>query len=431
MTHDVFNAQVHVFRFYADGTESRSSPYGGAAENANVNVDVSSGDVQIHLRVGIQENGAGSASGAATDDWGVQCTSSVSGAFTVTGSSTRVKADTGSSLTDGAATTNRATNGITDGGGTFVAGEQEETNGVIEDHQLTADNFTEHVYAFLVVAADVVNAETLDFAITLNGSTTASITNSVTPRITITKTVDTSDVESIAANSHLGQFWMPKALSTMIPSGMRFMPEAAEASAGMDATYIAYAGNGATATDTYTFTNHGIGAAHADRVVVVAVALESVDISSVTIGGVAATLAVTVTDSGSGMRQALYYRAVASGTTATVVVTATAATANGCSIASFRVITPNATPTDSDSTTGTSLSTVTCPAKGVIIGASSIHIHGNTCTWSGLTEVFDESLAFRQAHSGGMLTSLTETTPTITVTWTGGDANLVAAAWGP
>lgn len=230
MTHDVFNAQVHVFRFYADGTESGSSPYGGAAENANVNVDVSSGNVQIHLRVGIQENGAGSASGAATDDWGVQCTSSVAGAFTVTGSSTRVKADTGSSLTDGAATTNRATNGISDGAGTFVAGEQEETNGVIEDHQLTADNFTEHVYAFLVVAADVANAETLDFAITLNGSTTASITNSVTPRITITKTVDTSDVDSLAANTHLGQFWMPQARIMMVPSGMRMMARETETS---------------------------------------------------------------------------------------------------------------------------------------------------------------------------------------------------------
>lgn len=178
-----FTPAFDAWRFYADGTESGSSPYGGAAQDANVSVNVGSGNVQIHLRARIQETGG--AAGATTDDWGLEYQVGGSGPWTaITAASSRVRSDTGSSLTDGSATTNRGTNGITDGTGSFVAGEQEEANGVIENSQLTASNFTEHVWALLVIAADNSNAETLDFRITLNGGS-PGMTNSVAPRITI------------------------------------------------------------------------------------------------------------------------------------------------------------------------------------------------------------------------------------------------------
>lgn len=182
---NTFTPNANAFRFYQDGTESGSTPL--AAENTNITVDVDPGNQQVHLRYLVQETGA--ASGATTDDYRLQVDSNGAGtwAITVNGATAKVQCDTASSLTDGGATTNRATNGITDGTGSFVAGEQEEANGTLEDHQLTASNFTEHVWGLLIIAADVSNNETLDFRMTLNGGS-PGMTNGVTPRITIQKT---------------------------------------------------------------------------------------------------------------------------------------------------------------------------------------------------------------------------------------------------
>jgi hypothetical protein len=65
-----------------------------------------------------------------------------------------------------------------------VAGEQEEANGVIEDFTLTASNFTEHVWALKIIAADVANEDLLEFRVTLNGGA-PGLTNSVTPSILV------------------------------------------------------------------------------------------------------------------------------------------------------------------------------------------------------------------------------------------------------
>lgn len=182
----VFTPVVQAYRFYADGTEDGSSPL--AAQDTDVSV-LTDTNQKVHLRYLIQETGG--AAGATTDDYQLQYSKN-SGAFTnVTASSTNVQADTGSSLTDAGATTNRATNGISDGTGSFVAGQQEEGDGQIANHQLTASNFTEHVWAVLLIAADVANGNTLDFRVTLNGGS-PGMTNSVVPTITITKTPTTA-----------------------------------------------------------------------------------------------------------------------------------------------------------------------------------------------------------------------------------------------
>lgn len=198
MTHASFSPAFNASRFYQDGTESGSTPLD--AQDTNVTVDVSSGNVQVHLRVRVDETGG--AGGATTDDWGLEFTSSIGGTnIPVTASSSRVQADTGSSLTDGSATTNRATNGISDpGSGSFVAGEQEEANGVVEDHQLTTNNFTEHVFALLLVAADLADGETLDFRLTLNGGN-PGMTNNVTPRITVQKQISGTLAATEAADA--------------------------------------------------------------------------------------------------------------------------------------------------------------------------------------------------------------------------------------
>ena len=174
----VFTPDVNAFRFYSDGTESGSSPK--ADEDIDIELDPA-GDAQFHLRFRVQNQG--SLDGDSTDDYALEVSKNSGSFAAVTGASSDVQSDTASGLTADGATTNRATNGIADGTGSFVAGEQEETNGVIENRQLTASNFTEHVWACKLIDADLGDGDTLDFRVTLNGGT-PGMTNSVTPRIT-------------------------------------------------------------------------------------------------------------------------------------------------------------------------------------------------------------------------------------------------------
>lgn len=184
-----FTPDLQGFRFYDDdGGEAAATPLD--AEDTNINVDVSAGNVQIQMRAMVQEAGAGSISGATTDDYGIQYNKNVSGNVTLDDVSSNIRAFASTGLTDGAATTNRAdgspSNGVTDGTGSFVAGEQEADNGLIEDHQLTADNFTEHVFAFELVAADLADADSIALRMTLNGGN-PGMANTIAPTITITK----------------------------------------------------------------------------------------------------------------------------------------------------------------------------------------------------------------------------------------------------
>lgn len=172
-----FDPDSDAFRFYSDGTESGSSPK--AAQDIDIELDAT-GDAQFHVRYRVQNQGA--AAGLATDDYALEVSKNSGGFAAVTAASSDVQSDTASGLTADGATTNRGTNGITDGTGSFVAGEQEETNGVIENHQLTASNFTEHVWACKLIDTDLGDGDTLDFRITLNGGT-PGMTNTVTPRI--------------------------------------------------------------------------------------------------------------------------------------------------------------------------------------------------------------------------------------------------------
>lgn len=175
-----FTPDVNAFRFYdSDGGEAAST----ALENqdTNTSVDTSGGNVDLQLRLRVDETGG--AAGASTDDYQLQYlhTSGEAGSWTnITGATSTVQGTT-AGLTNDAATTNRASSGISDpGAGSFVAGEQ-SSDGLVDDMQLTANNFTEHVWGLRVVAADVTSGDTLDFRL----STPTGMVNSVTPRITI------------------------------------------------------------------------------------------------------------------------------------------------------------------------------------------------------------------------------------------------------
>lgn len=183
---NIFAVTQRAFRLFEDGAETTSVAI--AAENTNITRNLLA-DSTIQLRIGLQESGSGSVSGATSDDYQLQYSKN-GGAFTnVTAASANVKGFNSSSLTDAATTTQR----LSAGTGSFVAGELSEV-GLVTDRQLTANNFTELLYSLTLVAADLVSTNTLDFRVLLNG---AVMTYSVTPRITISKAYSlTADARS-------------------------------------------------------------------------------------------------------------------------------------------------------------------------------------------------------------------------------------------
>lgn len=187
---------------------------------------------------------------------------------------------------------------------------------------------------------------------------------------------------------------------------------------------------------TYTFSGTSIGAEAADRVVIVAAAGSSGSarsISSVTIGGVTASVAVTQASTsaiGARCRIGLYYLAVASGTTADIVVTFSGTMGHGM-IAVFAMTghtseTPAATGADGSG------STTFDPNCNVVTGdvlISASFSDGTPCAWTNSTEQSDATYESNLSTAKYTATS-TETPRTITAVHTGGNVGCaVSAAW--
>jgi hypothetical protein len=175
MTHVVFTPSVDAYRHYADGTESGSTAL--ANQSTSATIDVGSGNQVFGLRVRVQESGGGA--GASTDDWQLRASINGGTAFNVTTSSSGVRGFNSTNLTDGGATTNR----LTGGSGSFIAGKVSE-DGLLDDHELTANNHTEYLYSLELVAADLATNDSITFSVLYNGS---SITHNVTPTVSIQK----------------------------------------------------------------------------------------------------------------------------------------------------------------------------------------------------------------------------------------------------
>ncbi len=193
ITKAVFTPDADKFRFYEDGTESGSSPI--AAEDTDLTSRDVSSDSQFHLRWRVQETQG--VSGNALDDY--YCFASKnSGTFFQVGSATSdVKTDSGSGLVEGNDTTDRATNGISNGSGSFVVGEQDEVNWVLGNRLLTADDYTEHVLAGILISADLSESDTIDFQFRGPTNDSSDIINSITPRITVTKVAPSTALRDI------------------------------------------------------------------------------------------------------------------------------------------------------------------------------------------------------------------------------------------
>jgi len=178
---DMFTPHFNAFRLYDDDAgEATSAPLEAQDVNHSINVD---SNVAFQVRCRIDETG--NASGTTMDDYILQyekndSTIWVNLTTTDTGDGIRAVA---AALTNDNATTDRSQDPISNpGGGSFDAGEQ-STDGVVDDMQLTANNFTEHAYGAELVSANVANNDTFDFRFA-NSSISA---NNVEPRMTVVK----------------------------------------------------------------------------------------------------------------------------------------------------------------------------------------------------------------------------------------------------
>lgn len=190
---NTFGITARAVRWYADGSENAATALSSEGTTGTLSYTIFAGvNAVAVLRYGVQESGAGTAAGATTDDYQLQYSKN-GGAFTnVTGASSNVRGFASSNLADAGSTTQQLSSGT----GSFVAGEISE-DGLLDDWQLTANDFSELLFAVEVVAADVAEGNTLDFRVLRNGS--VFNTYSVTPRLTVTKIGSASGSASIVA----------------------------------------------------------------------------------------------------------------------------------------------------------------------------------------------------------------------------------------
>jgi hypothetical protein len=147
----------------------------------------------------------------------------------------------------------------------------------------------------------------------------------------------------------------------------------------------------AGASASYSFTSQAIGAEDNSRCVVVAVigrAGGALDVSSVTVGGISATLARA--GGGVELPVELWIARVPTGTTATIDVTFTG-TSNFCAIGVWSVTNIDSlTPTDTAASSIGSI-LIDVEAVGIIVAVSS-SLNGATSTWTNATERYDAAI---------------------------------------
>lgn len=166
-------------------------------------------------------------------------------------------------------------------------------------------------------------------------------------------------------------------------------------------------------TFTYTFSNIGIGAAATGRIVAVCAAINATSattygISSITIGGVAATMAVR---SSGNKNAAIAYAVVPTGTTATIVVTLTGSGTPGrCVITAFRIVgysdpAPIVASAFSDTAVASVSASIAVPsgAKAIVsvyVGNNGSNGFSMTPPFHAVTSYFVESTSLGSGMSG-------------------------------
>ena len=145
---------------------------------------------------------------------------------------------------------------------------------------------------------------------------------------------------------------------------------------------------------TYTFSSQNLGAADAARHIVVCVESRSanaITISSVTVGGVSASIVAQRTEgSGPSNVSGIAIAAVPSGTSGDVVVTLSAGAVRAA-IQMYRLVGFSATAHDTVTGAAAPL-TLDIPANGVAIGCGVVSSGSASCVWTGITEDHDANV---------------------------------------
>jgi len=190
-------------------------------------------------------------------------------------------------------------------------------------------------------------------------------------------------------------------------------------------------------TNAYTFSSQNLGTAASDRyIIVVAVARKagaSTTLSSISVGGVSATIVKQATNNVSNTDVAgVAIAAVPTGTTGDIVVT-WGATMVRCAIMAYRATGIDATAYDSDSSlSGNPSVSLDIPANGFAIGGG-LTAASTTTSWTGLTEDADGTLESFVTYSSASQSFVSaETGRTITMTFGSSTESVgVFASWGP
>lgn len=161
-----------------------------------------------------------------------------------------------------------------------------------------------------------------------------------------------------------------------------------------------------SASTTYNFASQSLGAAAADRYIVVGTTSQSgtnIAVSSLSVGGISATPLLSIVQINNTIE--LWIAAVPTGTSATVSVT-WASTRSRCAIVVWRLVglvSPTAYDTAQEFSFGASAGdgALDIPAGGVALGmASDSGTGGRNWTWAGLTESVDLTFGSGRSYTG-------------------------------
>lgn len=190
-----------------------------------------------------------------------------------------------------------------------------------------------------------------------------------------------------------------------------------------------------SALTTYTFSTRAIGtAATGRRIIVIATGYSTTGgrtISSVSVGGNAATHVVTGTDSGGAVNSHLagiYIIQVDTGTTATIDVVFSAGMA-GCDVGIFAAYDLlSSTPTDTGTSNANPMTdTIDIAAGGICVAGNELYATGATGhSWTGLTERYDDTQQ-AQIYYSGACDAFAAAQTALAVTCT--PASYVSAPW--
>lgn len=209
--------------------------------------------------------------------------------------------------------------------------------------------------------------------------------------------------------------------------------------------YVGSTGD-ATNAQNYTFTDHDIGDAAADRLVVVAITWEvnsggTINLSTVSIGGNAASIIrQDVSPTSRRAHSAIAALAVASGTTATIAVGLSSTNANSCAVHVYALYNLTSTTPFDDNGGGVQIAgsvstTVDIPEGGICIAGSSHNgvATGEDASVTGLDEDVDmqttDQFFYHQAASSQGMSAETGRTITTSSATANASRSISVASW--